>query len=48
MLAALSYKDLNRNQEDDFRPEDLIYDDNYSEDEILQRYQEKEQRSKQA
>ena len=46
MLAALSYKDLNRNQEDDFRPEDLIFDDNNSEDEILQRYQEKEQRSK--
>lgn len=38
LLATLSYKDLNQNREDDFRPEDVLGEDDLSEDEILKRF----------
>ena len=46
LLASLSYKDLNQNKADDFRPEDLIIEDENSEDEILMRFRAKENRSR--
>ena len=46
LLASLSYKDLNQNKADDFRPEDLLIEDDNSEDEILKRFRAKENRSR--
>ena len=38
LLTTLSYRDLNQNEADDFRPEDVILEDEYSDDEILKRF----------